>query len=90
MRLKCIFGGRPTPQVIWRKIGGILPTDGRFSTDSEGQEIVIRSLKFSDQGTYECRGSNGKIFILFIFYQKFYKRINNRTWYVTRLNSSCN
>ena len=41
MRLKCIFGGRPTPQVIWRKIGGILPTDGRFSTDSEGQEIVI-------------------------------------------------
>lgn len=59
MRLKCIFGGRPTPQVLWRKIGDTLPTDGRYSTDSEGQELVIRSVKFSDQGTYECRGSNG-------------------------------
>ena len=60
MRLKCIFGGRPTPQVIWRKIDGLLPTDGRYSTDSEGQELVIRSVRFSDAGTYECRGSNGK------------------------------
>ena len=58
MRLKCIFGGRPTPQVLWRKIDDILPTDGRYSTDSEGQELVIRSVKFSDAGTYECRGSN--------------------------------
>lgn len=58
MRLKCIFGGRPTPQVTWRKIDGILPTDGRYLTDSEGQELVIRNVKFSDKGTYECRGSN--------------------------------
>ncbi len=61
MRLKCIFGGRPTPQVLWRKIEGPLPTDGRYMTDSEGQELVISPVQFSDQGTYECRGSNGKI-----------------------------
>ena len=58
MRLKCIFGGRPTPQVLWRKIDGLLPTDGRFMTDSEGQELVISPVQFSDMGTYECRGSN--------------------------------
>ena len=58
MRLKCIFGGRPTPQVLWRKIEGPLPTDGRYSTDSEGQELVISPVQFSDMGTYECRGSN--------------------------------
>jgi hypothetical protein len=72
MRLKCIFGGRPTPQVLWRKIDGILPTDGRYSTDSEGQELVIRSVKFSDEGTYECRGSNGIYFFRSLFFYLFF------------------
>ncbi len=71
MRLKCIFGGRPTPQVLWRKIEGPLPTDGRYSTDSEGQEMVIKPVQFSDMGTYECRGSNGKKTIDKCFIQQY-------------------
>ncbi len=78
MRLKCIFGGRPTPQVLWRKIEGPLPTDGRYMTDSEGQELVISPVQFSDQGTYECRGSNGKIiFWNYYFYQSIFMIVRN-------------
>ncbi|CAF1296253.1 unnamed protein product, partial [Didymodactylos carnosus] len=60
MTLKCIFGGLPTPQVIWRKLnttGSGFP-DRRSSLTMEKQELTISDLTFEDYGVYECRGTN--------------------------------
>ena len=54
---KCIFGGYPTPIIIW--IHGnnrALPSDARL--DSYGQTLIIPSVKSSHNGSYECRGNN--------------------------------
>jgi receptor-type tyrosine-protein phosphatase zeta len=59
MSLKCIFGGLPTPGVIWRKINGTIP-ERRSTVTMEKQELVITDLQFEDAGLYECRGYNGK------------------------------
>ncbi|UJR16314.1 hypothetical protein I4U23_003220 [Adineta vaga] len=57
LSLKCIFGGLPTPGVIWRKINGTIP-ERRSTVTMEKQELVITDLQFEDAGLYECRGHN--------------------------------
>ncbi|CAF0804833.1 unnamed protein product [Rotaria sordida] len=57
LTLKCIFGGLPTPGVIWRKINGTIP-ERRATVNMEKQELVISDLHFEDAGLYECRGHN--------------------------------
>ncbi|CAF1002480.1 unnamed protein product [Adineta ricciae] len=57
LTLKCIFGGLPTPGVIWRKINGTIP-ERRSTVTMEKQELVITDLQFEDAGLYECRGHN--------------------------------
>jgi hypothetical protein len=59
LSLKCIFGGLPTPDVIWRKINGAIP-ERRSTINLEKQELVITELQYEDAGVYECRGHNGK------------------------------
>jgi hypothetical protein len=59
LSLKCIYGGLPTPDVIWRKVNGVLP-DKRSTIAVEKQELIIDDLQFEDAGVYECRGHNGK------------------------------
>ena len=58
LSLKCIFAGLPTPDVLWRKVDGILP-DRRSTVDSKKSELTISDLQFEDAGVYECRGQNG-------------------------------
>ncbi|CAF4459517.1 unnamed protein product, partial [Didymodactylos carnosus] len=60
MTLKCIFGGLPTPQVIWRKLNatGSGFSDRRSSLTMEKLELTISDLTFEDAGVYECRGVN--------------------------------
>ncbi|CAF4663542.1 unnamed protein product, partial [Rotaria sp. Silwood1] len=57
LTLKCIFGGLPTPGVIWRKINGTIP-ERRATVNMEKQELIISDLEFEDAGLYECRGHN--------------------------------
>lgn len=59
LSLKCIFGGLPTPDVIWRKQNGDLP-EKRSTINREKQELVITDVQYEDAGVYECRGHNGK------------------------------
>ena len=59
LTLKCIFGGLPTPEVIWRKLDGSLP-DRRSVLDGRRQELIITDLQYEDTGVYQCRGQNGK------------------------------
>ena len=59
LSLKCIFGGLPTPDVIWRKLNGAIP-ERRSTINLEKQELVITDLQYDDAGVYECRGHNGK------------------------------
>ncbi|KAL3853061.1 hypothetical protein ACJMK2_016641 [Sinanodonta woodiana] len=56
MKIKCIFGGNPTPKVYWSKVNGTLPD--RSSIKSFGQELWITNVQLSDQGNYECEGMN--------------------------------
>lgn len=59
LTLKCIFGGLPTPDVIWRKLDGDIP-EKRSIVDGRKQELTINDLRFEDAGFYQCRGHNGK------------------------------
>jgi hypothetical protein len=59
LSLKCIFGGLPTPAVLWRKINGSIP-ERRTTVTMEKQELVITDLQYEDAGLYECRGHNGR------------------------------
>ena len=59
LTLKCIFGGLPTPEVIWRKFDGNLP-ERRLIIDGRKQELIVTDLQYEDSGVYQCRGQNGK------------------------------
>ncbi|MCC7160061.1 MAG: hypothetical protein IT281_11085, partial [Ignavibacteria bacterium] len=43
LTLKCIFGGLPTPGVMWRKINGTIP-ERRATVNMEKQELIISDL----------------------------------------------
>ncbi len=58
MKLWCIFGGTPLPEIRWRKQGGALPW-GRTTYDNYGKTLVIKHVDFEDAGDYTCEASNG-------------------------------
>ncbi|XP_071743212.1 neuroglian isoform X5 [Lepeophtheirus salmonis] len=58
MKLWCIFGGTPLPEIRWRKQGGPLPP-GRTTLDNYGKTLVIKHVDFEDAGDYTCEASNG-------------------------------
>ena len=66
LSLKCIFGGLPTPDVIWRKTNGDIP-EKRSTINLEKQELIITDLQYEDAGVYECRGHNGIKEFMFLF-----------------------
>ena len=50
--------GYPIPEVTWVKsIGAPLPLD-RVSRESYEQELNIRDVQKTDEGTYQCTASN--------------------------------
>ncbi|XP_049512867.1 neuroglian isoform X2 [Dermacentor silvarum] len=58
LELHCIYGGRPEPQIVWKKREGDLPSQ-RVSYSNHGTTLQLRSISFEDEGTYECEASNG-------------------------------
>lgn len=58
MKLWCVFGGTPLPEIRWRKQGGALPW-GRTTYDNYGKVLVIKHVDFEDAGDYTCEASNG-------------------------------
>ncbi|KAH9500753.1 Hemicentin-1, partial [Bulinus truncatus] len=52
----CIAGGYPEPTFLWQQEGEIMPTGGRIHI--EGGYMVLKNLKPSDDGDYECVASN--------------------------------
>ncbi|XP_043206047.1 protein sidekick-like, partial [Amphibalanus amphitrite] len=58
--LTCASRGRPEPQLTWYKDTvdvGSLNTEGRYSLTANGS-LVIRNLKISDTGMYQCTATN--------------------------------
>ncbi|XP_033745702.1 neuroglian-like [Pecten maximus] len=49
-KFMCIFAGNPTPNITWKHRG--------IPLAKTGHELVIKNLKYSDQGDYECKGQN--------------------------------
>nr|XP_037271321.1 neuroglian-like [Rhipicephalus microplus] len=58
LKLYCVYGGTPLPQISWSKRGSN-PTSRRFTYSNYGKTLEIRSVSFEDEGTYECQANNG-------------------------------
>jgi len=58
LELSCIFGGTPLPEIKWSK-RGIDMYSSKFAYKNYRKTLHIRDVDFSDEGTYECVGSNG-------------------------------
>jgi len=58
VKLWCIFGGTPLPEIRWTKKGGALP-QGRTTYDNYGKTLVIKHVDYEDEGDYTCEASNG-------------------------------
>ncbi|XP_042912881.1 neuroglian [Parasteatoda tepidariorum] len=58
LEISCIFGGTPLPEIKWTKRGSELYSY-KYVYKNYGKTLTIRSIDFSDEGTYECSGSNG-------------------------------
>ncbi|XP_065062497.1 peroxidasin homolog isoform X2 [Rhopilema esculentum] len=56
--LRCTVKGLARQDIVWRKDGFEIPTDGRFTVTSDGT-LDINSVSQEDSGTYECKVSNG-------------------------------
>ncbi|XP_060080594.1 neuroglian-like isoform X2 [Ylistrum balloti] len=50
-KFMCIFAGNPTPKITWKHRG--IPMENKT-----GHELIIKNLKYSNQGDYECEGQN--------------------------------
>ncbi|XP_071153291.1 neuroglian-like [Mytilus edulis] len=53
IKLKCIFGGNPTPEIHWESNTGTIP-DSRRTMSQGGQELRITHLREEDCGQYIC------------------------------------
>ncbi|KAH9364497.1 hypothetical protein HPB48_018687 [Haemaphysalis longicornis] len=58
VELHCIYGGTPLPVTSWSK-GGVEPASSRFTFGNNGKTLIITSVQFEDEGSYECRVDNG-------------------------------
>jgi len=58
VKMWCIFGGTPLPEMRWTKKGGALP-QGRTNYDNYGKTLVIKHVDYEDEGDYTCEASNG-------------------------------
>ncbi|XP_061183008.1 neurofascin-like [Saccostrea echinata] len=56
LKLKCIFSGNPTPDVLWSKNYDVLPHE--YNVSLGGQELTITNVTEGDAGSYQCYGSN--------------------------------
>ena len=57
LRLWCIFGGTPLPEITWNRLDGDLPKD-RIMYENYRKTLVIKHVDFEDAGRYQCTASN--------------------------------
>eukprot|EP00794_Sanderia_malayensis_P002450 gene2450-2821_t len=53
--IKCTATGSPTPQITWKKLGGIMPNDAQIDVNGS---LVFKKIKTEDSGTYSCTARN--------------------------------
>ncbi|XP_040079656.2 neuroglian [Ixodes scapularis] len=58
LKLYCIFGGSPQPQITWRKLD-TNPGSSYFTTANYSRNLVTIPVALKDEGTYECEAYNG-------------------------------
>ena len=58
LRLWCIFGGTPLPNITWRRKDKSLPQD-RILYENYGKTLVVKHVDFEDAGEYQCTAKNG-------------------------------
>ena len=56
IRLSCVAGGRPQPEVRWSRMSGVLPASRTLVLDSK--VLTIRHANPDDQDTYVCTAEN--------------------------------
>lgn len=56
IRLSCVAGGRPQPEVRWSRTTGVLPASRTLVLDSK--VLTIRHANPDDQDTYVCTAEN--------------------------------
>ncbi|XP_061164705.1 uncharacterized protein LOC133173705 isoform X4 [Saccostrea echinata] len=54
----CGATGKPTPEIQWRKVTGVLDLSKSGHVKLEGGNLTIRSLEKEDHGRYECQAEN--------------------------------
>merc|ERR1719153_1163202 len=70
VKLWCIFGGNPVPEIRWRRTGRGLshgfwsegltwPDYDRIKYENYGKTLVINKVDFDDEGEYTCEANNG-------------------------------
>ncbi|KAJ8002672.1 hypothetical protein DPEC_G00161320 [Dallia pectoralis] len=55
--LECFALGNPIPQIHWKKIGGVLPSNHYFSAAGS---LLLYNVQYKDEGLYECKAFNSK------------------------------
>lgn len=50
---------RPLPRTVWYKNGKPIQYDDRIFIENYGKSVIIKSVDFSDNGTYSCEVNNG-------------------------------
>ncbi|CAC5396287.1 NRCAM [Mytilus coruscus] len=55
-KFMCIFAGKATPDIVWKRKGGKM--NSRMEVSEHGQELIIKDLEFADKGEYECSATN--------------------------------
>ncbi|CAG9535099.1 unnamed protein product, partial [Cercopithifilaria johnstoni] len=62
LKLMCIFGGRPLPNITWSKLSGKLPLtrlkDFKSQEADYGKALIIENVHLEDAGIYECRSQH--------------------------------
>ncbi|XP_014678018.1 PREDICTED: neuroglian-like, partial [Priapulus caudatus] len=56
IHIQCIFAGRPTPDITWRRVNSTMPPTAIFLNDN--YELVIPNATFRHSGKYECIATN--------------------------------
>lgn len=59
IKLFCVYGGTPLPNILWSKDGESIKTTGHIFLEYGGKKLIIENATFDDSGTYTCDISNG-------------------------------
>lgn len=59
VKLYCIFGGTPLPEIVWMKNGVRIKPNDRVTHENYGKSLLIKNLVFEDEAIYTCEASNG-------------------------------